>query len=53
MPWFLNTQTGVKWEINDPDHVNRCKNDPDYEEVSESKQEVPKKKRRAPAKASE
>ncbi|HEB4951902.1 hypothetical protein [Bacillus thuringiensis] len=38
MPWFLNTQTGVKWEINDPDHVTRCKNDSVYEIVDAIKE---------------
>ncbi|MDA2732938.1 hypothetical protein PDR34_24605 [Bacillus cereus] len=53
MPWFLNTNTGVTWEVTDADHVKRCKNDPIYEEVDEPKQEVVKKKRQPPAKPSE
>ncbi|MCU5085425.1 hypothetical protein OCA23_19005 [Bacillus cereus] len=53
MPWFLNTQTNVKWEVTDADHVKRCKNDPVYEEIDEPKPETAKKKRNAPTKTSE
>ncbi|MBZ4223067.1 hypothetical protein LAE98_13440 [Bacillus wiedmannii] len=53
MPWFLNTDTDVTWEVTVVDHVKRCKNDPAYEEVDEPKQETIKKKRQTPAKPSE
>ncbi|WP_179958078.1 hypothetical protein [Bacillus sp. BF9-10] len=53
MPWFLNTDTDVTWEVTDADHVKRCKNDPIYEEVDAPKPDTVKKKRNTPAKTSE
>jgi hypothetical protein len=44
--WFLNKQTGVKWEITHQDTIERCKNDENYEEVKEVK-ETPKKSKKA------
>jgi hypothetical protein len=53
MPWFLNTNTDVTWEVTDADQIKHCKNDPAYEEVDEPKRETVKKKRQTPAKPSE
>ncbi|QWH63914.1 hypothetical protein EXW39_27820 (plasmid) [Bacillus mycoides] len=38
MPWFLNTNTDVTWEVTDADHIKRCKNDPVYEEADAVKE---------------
>lgn len=45
--WFLNKQTGVKWEITHQDTIERCKNDENYAEVKEEVKETPKKSKKA------
>lgn len=32
--WFKNKETGFVWDVVDETHINRCKNDPNYEQVS-------------------
>lgn len=36
MSKFLNTTTGVEWEIEDPDHVARLQADPEYTPVDDT-----------------
>ncbi|MCI1590378.1 hypothetical protein [Heyndrickxia oleronia] len=31
--FFKNKSTGLVWEVEHPDHIKRCKNDSNYEEV--------------------
>lgn len=38
--FFKNKETGLVWEVVDEDHIKRCQNDPNYEEVEEQKQEA-------------
>lgn len=38
--WFLNKQTGLKWEVTDLDSIARCQNDENYEEVEAPKEGV-------------
>lgn len=35
--FFKNKSTGVVWEVVHPDHIKRCQNDNNYEEVKEEK----------------
>ncbi|MFS0776080.1 hypothetical protein ABC255_08750 [Neobacillus sp. 3P2-tot-E-2] len=53
--FFKNLQTGVEWEVTDPDHVKRCQNDKNYEEVKQEqpKKEQPKKGKQSPKKEGE
>jgi hypothetical protein len=44
---FKNLKTGLVWEVEHPDHIERCKNDDDYEEVK------PKKVKQSPKKVGE
>jgi hypothetical protein len=43
--FFKNKNTGLVWEVVHPDHIKRCKNDPNYELV-ESKDQQDKKPQR-------
>ena len=40
--FFRNKKTGHIWEIVDEDHIQRLKNNPDYEVVEVKKQEEEK-----------
>ncbi|MGG3925682.1 hypothetical protein ABET51_06745 [Metabacillus fastidiosus] len=34
---FKNLTSGLIWEVTDPDHIKRCTNDSNYEEVKDNK----------------
>jgi hypothetical protein len=42
--FFKNKETGLVWEVVHPDHIKRCKNDENYEEVKVEKKKVEKSK---------
>ncbi|MBD8006544.1 hypothetical protein [Bacillus norwichensis] len=33
--FFKNKTTGLVWEVTHPDHIKRCQNDNNYEEVKQ------------------
>lgn len=42
--FFKNKSTGLVWEVVHPDHIKRCQNDDNYEEVKpQTKKAEPKK----------
>lgn len=52
--FFKNKSTGLVWEVVHPDHIKRCQNDDNYEEVKKDTQvkEEPKPTRKtSPRKA--
>jgi hypothetical protein len=52
--YFKNLQTGVVWEVTDTDHVKRCQNDKNYEEVNQVQPEKESKKgKKSPKKEGE
>lgn len=42
--FFKNKTTGLIWEVTQPDHIKRCQNDDNYEEVKAVKKEADKPK---------
>ncbi|TCT16399.1 hypothetical protein EDC18_102418 [Natranaerovirga pectinivora] len=40
--WFENKKTGLKWNITDKFHIDRLKNNSDYEVVVEKTETKPK-----------
>ena len=47
---FRNKKTGLVWEIVDEDHIQRLKNDDDYEVVKEEKEQSKQPVKKSPAK---
>lgn len=37
--WFLNKETGLKWEVIDDEIIKRISNDETYEKVEEKKED--------------
>lgn len=37
MTWFLNKETGIKWEVEDKELIKRLSKDENYEVVEEKK----------------
>lgn len=35
--WFLNKETGLKWEVTDEELIQRLRTNGQYEEIKESK----------------
>lgn len=35
--WFLNKETGLKWEVTDEELIQRLKGNEQYEEIKETK----------------
>ena len=47
---FRNKKTGLVWEIVDEDHIQRLKNDDDYEVVKEEKEATKQPVKKSPTK---
>ena len=47
---FRNKKTGLVWEIVDEDHIQRLKNDDDYEEIEEEKEQSKQPVKKSPTK---
>jgi hypothetical protein len=45
MAWFENLVTGVTWQVVDERHIDRCRESPDYQEVSDPTKKKRRKKR--------
>ena len=42
--FFKNKESGLVWEVNDADQINRCENDENYVLVEPKKKEVKNEK---------
>lgn len=46
--WFLNKETGLKWEVTDEELIQRLKTNEHYEEIKETKKVAEIKSAKSP-----
>ncbi|WP_180960261.1 hypothetical protein [Neobacillus cucumis] len=51
--FFKNLDSGLVWEVVDPDHIKRLKNHNNYEEVKPNETKRSKKDKQSPEKVGE
>ncbi len=44
--WFINKNSGIKWDVSDSRLIERLENDPDYSVIDETPKEKPKKEKK-------